>query len=76
MWEDYRYLILPQGLKNVADLLNQKASAEHATEFKNFLLELNRKISETYESGFLGIGRKKKKKREETIQLVSNALEA
>jgi len=64
-----------EGLKDVADLLNRKASTEHATEFKDFLLELNRKISETHKSGFLGLARKQKKKREEAIQLVSNALQ-
>jgi hypothetical protein len=61
-----------EGLKDVAGLLNRKSSAEHGTEFIEFLLELNQKIGATYKAGFLGLGGKKKKN--ETIRNVSDAL--
>lgn len=65
-----------EGLKDVADVLKKNASAEHAREFKEFLLNLNQKISETYKVGLFGLSKKQKKKKEETLFLVSNVLEA
>ncbi len=65
-----------RGLSDVADLLESKAEAEQAKNFKMAVLLMGRNIAEASVGGFLGMGKKMGDNEKAALVLVASALRA
>jgi hypothetical protein len=62
------------GLKQLSDLLDEKAPDEHAREFREFLIRLGQRISDATGGGLFGLGKKVRKKERAALDLLEKAL--